>query len=84
VFTDHAERTKAILWSAVSGLGVAIGPVAGGWLLAHFSWESLVFTPRRMSNLVVLVERQAVLVRNRRPQRGEGLLVLRSLVIRHR
>jgi EmrB/QacA subfamily drug resistance transporter len=42
VFTDHAERTKAIgLWSAVSGLGVAIGPVAGGWLLAHFSWESI-------------------------------------------
>jgi EmrB/QacA subfamily drug resistance transporter len=42
VFTDHAERTKAIgLWSAVSGLGVAIGPVAGGWLLTHFSWDSI-------------------------------------------
>ena len=42
VFTDHAERTKAIgMWSAVSGLGVAIGPVAGGWLLAHFSWGSI-------------------------------------------
>jgi EmrB/QacA subfamily drug resistance transporter len=42
VFTDHTERTKAIgLWSAVSGLGVAIGPVAGGWLLAHFSWDSI-------------------------------------------
>jgi len=42
VFTDHAERTKAIgLWAAVSGLGVAIGPVAGGWLLAHFSWGSI-------------------------------------------
>src|SRR5215475_9117875 len=42
VFTDHAERTKAIgLWSAVSGLGVAIGPVAGGWLLGHFSWDSI-------------------------------------------
>ena len=41
-FTDHAERTKAIgLWSAVSGLGVAIGPVAGGWLLTHFSWDSI-------------------------------------------
>jgi EmrB/QacA subfamily drug resistance transporter len=42
VFTDNAERIKAIgLWSAVSGLGVAIGPVAGGWLLAHFSWDSI-------------------------------------------
>jgi EmrB/QacA subfamily drug resistance transporter len=42
VFTNPAERTKAIgLWSAVSGLGVAIGPVAGGWLLAHFSWDSI-------------------------------------------
>ncbi len=41
-FTDHTERTKAIgLWSAVSGLGVAIGPVAGGWLLAHFNWDSI-------------------------------------------
>jgi EmrB/QacA subfamily drug resistance transporter len=42
VFTDHRERTRAIgLWSAVSGLGVAIGPVTGGWLLAHFSWGSI-------------------------------------------
>jgi len=42
VFTEPAERTKAIgLWSAVSGLGVAIGPVAGGWLLTHFSWDSI-------------------------------------------
>jgi EmrB/QacA subfamily drug resistance transporter len=42
VFTDAHERAKAIgLWSAVSGLGVAIGPVAGGWLLAHFSWPSI-------------------------------------------
>jgi MFS family permease len=42
VFTDHAERTKAIgVWSAVSGLGVAIGPLAGGWLLTHFSWDSI-------------------------------------------
>ncbi|WP_083418190.1 DHA2 family efflux MFS transporter permease subunit [Pseudofrankia sp. BMG5.36] len=42
VFTDPAERVKAIgLWSGVSGLGVAIGPTAGGWLLAHFSWGSI-------------------------------------------
>jgi EmrB/QacA subfamily drug resistance transporter len=42
VFTDPGERIKAIgLWSAVSGLGVAIGPVAGGALLAHFGWGSI-------------------------------------------
>jgi EmrB/QacA subfamily drug resistance transporter len=42
VFTNPVERAKAIgIWSAVSGLGVAIGPVAGGLLLAHFSWDSI-------------------------------------------
>jgi EmrB/QacA subfamily drug resistance transporter len=42
VFTNPAERAKAIgIWSAISGLGVAIGPVAGGLLLAHFSWDAI-------------------------------------------
>jgi EmrB/QacA subfamily drug resistance transporter len=42
VFTVPGERAKAIgIWSAVSGLGVAIGPVTGGFLLAHFSWSSV-------------------------------------------
>jgi EmrB/QacA subfamily drug resistance transporter len=42
VFTDPAERARAIgIWSAVSGLGVAIGPTAGGWLLSHYSWGAI-------------------------------------------
>jgi EmrB/QacA subfamily drug resistance transporter len=42
VFTVPAERAKAIaMWSAVSGLGVAIGPTLGGWLLEHFGWGSI-------------------------------------------
>jgi EmrB/QacA subfamily drug resistance transporter len=42
VFTVPSERAKAIaMWSAVSGLGVAIGPTLGGWLLEHFSWGSI-------------------------------------------
>ncbi len=42
VFTDPAERAKAIgIWAGVSGLGVAIGPVTGGWLLEHFWWGSV-------------------------------------------
>jgi EmrB/QacA subfamily drug resistance transporter len=42
VFTDPAERTKAIgIWSSAAGLGVALGPTAGGWLLDHFAWGSI-------------------------------------------
>jgi len=37
------ERAKAIgAWAAVAGLGVAIGPVTGGWLLENGDWN-LVF-----------------------------------------
>lgn len=43
-FRDPSERAKAIgIWSAVSGLAVAAGPVTGGWLLEHFWWGSVFF-----------------------------------------
>jgi EmrB/QacA subfamily drug resistance transporter len=43
-FTDTRERATAIgIWSAVSGLAVAIGPVSGGLLLRHFSWSSVFY-----------------------------------------
>jgi EmrB/QacA subfamily drug resistance transporter len=42
VFPAH-ERGRAIgIWAAVSGLGIVIGPVTGGWLVEHGDW-SLVF-----------------------------------------
>jgi EmrB/QacA subfamily drug resistance transporter len=70
VFTDHAERTKAIgLWSAVSGLGVAIGPVAGGWLLAHFGWGSI-FLVNLPIVAVALVAGYWLIPASRAPQAG--------------
>jgi EmrB/QacA subfamily drug resistance transporter len=42
VFTDARERALAIgIWSGVAGLAVALGPVAGGFLLDHFWWGSV-------------------------------------------
>jgi len=42
VFTDPKERGKAIgIWAGVSALGLGIGPVTGGFLLAHFWWGSI-------------------------------------------
>ena len=38
------ERCRAIgAWGAMNGLGVALGPLLGGWLLNHFSWNSVFF-----------------------------------------
>lgn len=40
-FREPTERARAIgVWSGVAGLGVAFGPVTGGWLLEHFWWGS--------------------------------------------
>lgn len=42
VFTDRTERAKAIgLWGATTGVGVATGPIVGGWLLEQFYWGSV-------------------------------------------
>jgi EmrB/QacA subfamily drug resistance transporter len=42
VFTERRERAAAIgIWSACTGLAVALGPVTGGYLLEHFAWGSI-------------------------------------------
>jgi len=42
VFTQERDRARAIgIWSGTTGIGIAVGPIAGGWLLAHFWWGSV-------------------------------------------
>jgi EmrB/QacA subfamily drug resistance transporter len=63
VFTEPRERAAAIgIWTAIAGVGVALGPISGGWLLEHFSWGSvfLVNVPVTVAGIVgtlVLVPR---------------------------
>src|SRR6202012_3343282 len=39
---DPSERPKAIgIWAGAVGLALAIGPITGGLLLAHFWWGSV-------------------------------------------
>jgi EmrB/QacA subfamily drug resistance transporter len=42
VFRDPKERGRAIgVWAGISALGLALGPVTGGFLLEHFWWGSV-------------------------------------------
>lgn len=56
VFTDPIERSKAIgIWAGVSAAGIGVGPLAGGFLLSHFWWGSvlLVNVPIVVAGLIL-------------------------------
>jgi EmrB/QacA subfamily drug resistance transporter len=70
VFTVARERATAIgIWSGVSGLAVAIGPVTGGLLLRHFAWSS-VFLVNVPIVVVALAAGMWLLPESRDPQSG--------------
>ena len=42
LFAERRERARGIgLWGAAAGVGIALGPIVGGWLLEHFWWGSI-------------------------------------------
>lgn len=42
LFSDPTERARAIaIWAGMAGIGVALGPVVGGWMLESFWWGSV-------------------------------------------
>ena len=84
VFTDVRERAMAIgIWSGVTGLAVAAGPVTGGLLLEHFWWGSIFLVNIPIAALALLAGRLLIPdSRDPRPGRLDRLgLVLSVLAI---
>jgi len=56
VFTGRSERALAIgLWGATGGMAIALGPIVGGFLLAHYAWSSVFFTLGPVALIVLAV-----------------------------
>jgi EmrB/QacA subfamily drug resistance transporter len=69
-FPDRRERARAVgVWGAVTGLGVAIGPVTGGLLLDHYAWPS-VFIALVPVALVAMVATAVFVPESRDPDRA--------------
>lgn len=56
IFTDAKERAFALAaWSVLGGLGMALGPIIGGFLLEHLSWHAAFLVNIPLMALVLLV-----------------------------
>ena len=61
VFTERGERARAIgLWGATTGVGIAIGPIVGGWLLERFWWGSIFAFMAAAAAVIALLVARAV------------------------
>ncbi|MFJ5214139.1 MFS transporter [Streptomyces sp. NPDC088354] len=69
MFPDPQERTRAVgIWVAVSGIGLAFGPVAAGLILERFSWNA-VFLVNVVLAVVVLLLTPRFVTESRHPGR---------------
>ena len=69
VFPREERATAIGIWAALAGLGIAIGPVAGGWLLEHGHWH-LVFVVNVPFVLAALVAGRFLVPESRDPSQS--------------
>lgn len=81
IFTDRDQRRLAIaIWASMFSAGSALGPIVGGFLLAHFAWGSVFLMA--VPVLVPLLVLAPLLVpesRDPHPGRIDPLSILMSL-----
>jgi EmrB/QacA subfamily drug resistance transporter len=70
VFTPERRGRAIAIWAGFAGVGGAIGPIAGGWLLEHFYWGS-VFLLNLPVVAVALVAGRRLVPRSRDPHQSE-------------
>jgi EmrB/QacA subfamily drug resistance transporter len=71
VFRDPRERGKAIgIWAAFSGIGIVAGPLVGGLLLRHFSWNS-VFWVNIPIGITALIAGHYFIPESKNPEEGD-------------
>ncbi len=70
VFPDRSERARALgVWSGVSGLALALGPVVGGILVGTYNWRA-VFWFNLVLGVVLLVAAVRFVPESADPQPG--------------
>lgn len=70
IYPNGATRAKAIgIWAAVSGVALAMGPVAGGLLVGAFSWRSI-FWFNLIAGVILVAAAIAFVPESADPQHG--------------